>query len=38
MKLFLSIHCNASTNASANGTEVYTFNTAIPSTGSCIKS
>ena len=25
--LFISIHCNASTNNTANGTEVYTFNT-----------
>lgn len=26
--VFISIHCNASTNNTANGTEVYTFNTA----------
>ena len=26
--IFISIHCNASTNNTANGTEVYTFNTA----------
>lgn len=25
--VFISIHCNASTNNTANGTEVYTFNT-----------
>ncbi len=25
--VFISVHCNASTNNTVNGTEVYTFNT-----------